>query len=344
MNIDFVIVGGGVAGLCTAIRLTELGAVPWVIEGGDYPSHKVCGEFFSPECIEILNKWDIHPIEISYAQFHTPKTSFKFQFLKPAGGLSHISFDPLLVSRAEKAGAIIKSHTKVTHLDHTNKLIKLESGESIQAKNLILATGRIPNDSRIKPAMQYMGIKAHFEGFLNHDHLKMFLFKDGYVGISPIEQGKFNAACLVGMDRVKRLGSPEKIMTQLMSENLQFKEYILSGRQLFDWMSVVIPNLGIKDTSIYGSCYVVGDGAGTIPPATGNGLSMAISSGILAAEYAIRGDPLGFRKAWHNKYHNQIRWGKLLHQIMTNPLLSASFITLSKAFPHVPFKAYSLTH
>ena len=131
MDVDYVIVGGGIAGLCAAVRLTELGATPLVIEGGGYPSHKVCGEFFSPECIKILNHWDIHPKAIHYAHFRTPSSSYKFCFPRPAGSLSHLECDPLLAQRVRRGGAIIKTHTKVEHLDPQSRELTLSTGEVV---------------------------------------------------------------------------------------------------------------------------------------------------------------------------------------------------------------------
>jgi flavin-dependent dehydrogenase len=41
MKHDYVIVGGGIAGLCAANQLCDQGITPLVIESGDYPSHKI---------------------------------------------------------------------------------------------------------------------------------------------------------------------------------------------------------------------------------------------------------------------------------------------------------------
>lgn len=340
---DFVIVGGGVAGLCAAIRLTELGAKPLVIEAGDYPSHKVCGEFLSPVCIEILKKWDIFPIEVPYACFHTSNDSLKFRFPNPAGSLSHLQLDPLLMHKAQKGGAIIKTHTKVEHLDHANRKLKLDSGEWITASNLILATGRLPQYNQKCPSMRYMGIKAHFEGFSNLDSLEMFLFKDAYAGISPIEEGKFNVAILIDLNKVKHYGNSEQIMDQLLRENKKFRDYFAQGKRLFpEWMHTLVPAFGIKSTPHWSHSYFIGDGAATIPPASGNGLTMAIIGGILSAEYAIQRDVEGFRKAWHQYCRTPIQWGHLLHHLLTKPLLSNSFIKLSKPFPFLSKAIYNL--
>ncbi len=56
---DCVIIGGGVAGLCAANYLTDAGLRPLIIESGNFPSHRICGEFLSHESLPILQNWQI---------------------------------------------------------------------------------------------------------------------------------------------------------------------------------------------------------------------------------------------------------------------------------------------
>lgn len=104
---EYVILGGGLAGLCAAKRLLELGARPLVIEAGGYPSHKVCGEFLSPSSLPILKKWNIHPIPINQASLHTCSRSLKLTFSNPAGSLSHLTLDPQLAEQISQQGALL---------------------------------------------------------------------------------------------------------------------------------------------------------------------------------------------------------------------------------------------
>ena len=64
------------------------------------------------------------------------------------------------------------------------------------------------------------------------------------------------------------------------------------------WLVTRAPEFSHRKTPKWANGYFIGDAAGSIPPATGNGLSMALSSGIMAAKYAVRGDANGFRRAW----------------------------------------------
>lgn len=207
MKKKFAIIGGGVAGLCAAIRLTELGEEPLLIEGGSYPSHKVCGEFLSPECIPFLKEWNIHPVPISQIDLKTTTNSLTFTFPSAAGGLSHMVLDPALANYASTLGAEIKTDTKVISF-HPKKsasephIIQL-SNEFVEASHVIIATGRMPNSNK-QPPMAYMGFKAHFEGLRLDYKLRMFSFPGAYLGISPIEENKYNVACLANLKKSRR--------------------------------------------------------------------------------------------------------------------------------------------
>ena len=75
-NPDVVIIGGGLAGLTTAIHLSKSGLEVTLIEKNEYPKHKVCGEYISNEVLPYL-QWlgfqifDLKPSHISKMEFST---------------------------------------------------------------------------------------------------------------------------------------------------------------------------------------------------------------------------------------------------------------------------------
>lgn len=296
-EMDYVIVGGGVAGLAAAIRLTELGIRPLVIESGTYPSHKVCGEYISPAGCEKLKEWGISPLPIEKVRFCFQKREYLFPLPKPAGALSHLQLDPQLAIRAKVGGSTIYVNSKVVELGP--KKVVLENGEVIRPKHLLIATGRYRNE---KPKIEYYGYKAHFKD-LKVDGLEMHAFDGGYYGIAPIEGGKCNVAC------ISRRDAPPPLKAE--------------------WLRAPIPEFGIKEIPSWEDSYFIGDAAGTIPPATGNGLTIAILSGILGAEYAFRNDPAGFRKVWLKQFSKPIFWGKITHNLLLKPSIAQKLVSFT---------------
>ncbi|WP_068471269.1 NAD(P)/FAD-dependent oxidoreductase [Candidatus Protochlamydia phocaeensis] len=348
MKTTFTILGGGVAGLCAAIRLAELGADPLLIEAGIYPSHKVCGEFLSPSCLPLLERWQISPILLSHACFRTPSRSFTFSFPSPAGSLSHWQLDPALAAHAQKLGVQLLTSTKVEALtpasgaSHLHELT-LESGQIIRTAHLLIATGRLPGFSPL-PSFRYMGLKAHFKGLPIENALEMFAFPGAYLGISPIENGHFNIACLARLEHFQQAESSDTFIHSLRLLHPVLDDYLSKGENLFSgWMQAPIPELGMKAVPNWPNAYFIGDAAGTIPPACGNGLAMAIASGCLAAEYALRGDEKGFKHAWKKRYQLPIRLGKYLHQLMMHPAYGNFALQLSQFFPSLANAFFNFT-
>ena len=346
MKTEVAIIGGGVAGLSAAIRLGELGVAPLVIEAGCYPAHKICGEFLSPESLDKLNCWNIHPVPITHATLNTTSSSLSFPFETPAGGLSHIHLDPSLADRAAANGAEIKTETKLSSFQpkakaHDPHLLILSNGEQIEATNVIFATGRIPNSSSLHSAPAFMGFKTHFDNSnCTVNHLEMFSFKSAYLGISPVEENKVNVACLADLRSIQDT-DPLEFIEKLIETNHHLASILNQRTNLLDhWMITPIPPFGIKSTPDWIDCYFIGDAAVTVPPACGNGLSMAIAGGCLSAEYAIRKEYQTFKKVWLKRCSSQLYWAQILHKIMLNPLYGNPLIGIVKVFPSIGTKLF----
>jgi len=50
-TVDVLIIGGGLAGLTSAIHLSKSGLKVSLIEKNEFPKHKVCGEYISNEVL-----------------------------------------------------------------------------------------------------------------------------------------------------------------------------------------------------------------------------------------------------------------------------------------------------
>lgn len=348
-SFDYVILGGGVAGLCAAKRLLELGICPLIIEAGQYPMHKVCGEFLSPSSLPILEKWEIQPIPIQQIEWHTISHHLYMPFRHPAGGLSHITLDPQLANQVSQQGATLLTQTKVLNLSPPSSeqgfhQLVLSSGENIQAKHLLIATGRLLNDALEAGKPCYMGFKAHFSGLDLNSTLHMFSFPGAYLGIAPVENGSSNLACLAKIENVQQFSSSQAFMQHLIASHPILSQLLAPGVNLFDhWMKAVIPEFGWRLTPSWPRTYWIGDAAMTIPPASGNGLSLAIASGYLAAEFAAIDDPHGFKQMWRKRWATKLKIVKYLHHLFLNPTFGSAAIQICKWMPSLAQGAFALT-
>lgn len=347
MTHSYVIIGGGVAGLTAALRLTQLGIAPIILEGGSYPSHKVCGEFLSPEGYSLLQRWGIDSVPIAKACLYTKTKPLSFTFPSSAGSLSHLSLDIALLQKAIAGNARLLDNTKVLACEYQGKgyRILLSTGETLLADNLIIASGKIPlTDSPIRPPLVYHGIKAHYSGINLDNTLEMYICEGAYLGISPIEEGKCNIACLASNATFERYGSASGILDHFRKQHPRLESHLAQGNALFgEWMCSRIPAFGLRKTLKYPQAYFIGDAAGGIPPASGCGLTMAICGGVLAAEYAVKRDAFGFNAAWQRICRKPIFWAKKLHYIMLRPLAADySFMAASRC-PSLAKHLFQLT-
>lgn len=348
MKVEYAILGGGIAGLSAALSLAEKGATPLLIEAGDYPFHKVCGEFISPETLPLLHKWNIFPELIDRVRFRTPTQEMLFTFPSPAGSLSHLQLDPSLAREARRLGVDLLTNTRVerwqTLASQEHELL-LSDGQAIQAKHLLLATGRFPL-LQSKPFIQnarYLGFKAHFRGLTLTSTLEMFSSPGLYFGIVPVEDGLYNLAGLVQLSVAQKTASLDDLLVSIRRNHPTLDAYMSEAIPQFrEWMQVRIPRFGLKDITPLPRTYYIGDAVLTVPPASGNGLSLAIQCGCSAAHYAMQDDPVGFHRFWKNHVKRQLFFDQILHHMLLHPRCGNILLQAAKRFPLLAQKFYHL--
>lgn len=348
---DIIIIGGGVAGLSAAIHCHELGIKPILIEAGSYPAHKVCGEFFSPECLPLLKRWGIEPKNyIKRATFVRGSQSFSFDFPTAVGSMPRYYFDHKLMQYAQSCGIDVRTQTSVEKIENDKDLytVTTSSGKIFQSTSLVFGTGRaarLLNQSENPLELPYVGIKAHFKSVnIPADLLQMFVFPGGYAGVTIVDDGIVNLACLMRKDVLESGQTPESYLCSVSQkpgyENLL---KIIESQQLFDWMHAQVPEFGIRSYAYRPGIFYIGDAAASIPPATGDGLAMGLLSGALVAPYVAKGDTDGFQKAWKKQYSRIFFAGRILHVCMMSCLLSLLGIFSAQLLPSLAQKFFSLT-
>ncbi|MES2996891.1 MAG: hypothetical protein V4733_08785 [Verrucomicrobiota bacterium] len=265
------IAGGGLAGLALAAGLRRHGVPVIVREAGDYPRHRVCGEFISgtdPATLETLGIVDCFQDAVTLREVTWHRRGeiiSRFRLAQPALGISRYRLDHALRDRVVKLGGeVIAGSRQKASADEGN----------------VWAAGRIPQPG------PWIGLKCHFENIDLTGDLEMHLAGNGYVGLARIGEGRVNVCGLFRVDRALRAKGPELLFAYLRAagnELLVERLQTASGDGI-SFCVVAGFRFGRQKAAL--SRCAVGDAESMIPPFTGNGMSMAFQS----AEAAL--DPL----------------------------------------------------
>jgi len=174
---DVVIVGGGLAGLTSAIHLSKFGVNILVIEKNAYPKHKVCGEYVSNEVLPYLNYLGVDPFilgakKIDKFLLSTQKNSIIETDLPLGGfGISRFVLDYALSNKAIENGTTIIQDS-VENIKFLDDLFEIgtKSQANFKAKIVIGAYGKrsaidikLDRDF-IKNEAPFLAVKTHMKG------------------------------------------------------------------------------------------------------------------------------------------------------------------------------------
>ena len=253
------IVGGGLAGLALGVALSRRGVPVTLHEAGEYPRHRVCGEFLSGVGESTLEALGIasqlrQAVPLRTAKWfsaHGPVATLDVE----ARGISRHLLDDLLQKEFKKSGGRLLTHSR-------------RGAEG----DIVWAAGRPRRRGR------WMGLKCHVRGMELAADLEMHLGTSGYVGLARIEGGEVNVCGLfrVGagsggngaLVQSLRAGGLDHLARRILAAETDPGSFCAVAGFGFGWQSA--------------PPFPIGDAAQMIPPFTGNGMSMAFESAALA--------------------------------------------------------------
>lgn len=369
---DVSIIGGGLAGLSCAILLAKKGLKIILFEKEKYPFHKVCGEYISLESWDFINNELGLPIKemnlpIMKKLLITTSAGKEMRAALPLGGfgISRYLLDNELKKIAQKQGVLIKDNCKAddVQFDKDHFIISTKEGtfESItccgsygKRSNIDVKKNRGFIKEKSSRLNNYVGIKYHINCTLPTDEISLHNFKNGYCGISKIEDDKY---CLCYLTKAENLKISGNIVAQMEKEILH-KNPVL--KSIFETSTKIngIP-LSISQISFSSKSAVedhmlmLGDAAGMITPLCGNGMSIAFHSAKLAAA-SITAFLSGniSRKEMEEKYTRErqlhfskrLRTGRIVQYFFGKESLTNIFISIMKMNAAFARKIISLTH
>ena len=303
-----IVAGGGLAGATAACLLARAGREVLVVEREAQAADKICGEFISAEAQDYLERIGMdlatlggHPIRGLRLVRGTRIASSKLPFT--GLGLSRRVLDEALLRHAGQCGAqILRGRTATLKQDREPIVLDVTGGEELRTETLFLATGK--QDLR--------GIRRHFAappdlvGFKLHLELapsqraalagqvEILLLRDGYAGIQMVENGRSNLCLLVERSRLQRAGGNwEGLIEDLMRTEPHLRTRLAGAappaRQPLSIFRVPYGFVHAPGADDPPGIFRLGDQMGVIPSFTGDGMSIALHSAVVAASHHLSG-------------------------------------------------------
>ena len=367
---DISIIGGGLAGLSSAIQLSKAGLKVVLIEKKEYPFHKVCGEYVSMETLPFLkreldfNPFDYGAINISHLNVSSPKGTVISADLDLGGfGLSRYRLDVSLKEIAEKYGATILDKTNALSIQQKSQYFEIKTNKTKPLKSR-LAIGSFGKRSNLDRTLErpsfyhrspYIGVKHHIriQDFMPENRIALHNFKDGYCGISRVEDGIFCLCYLSHRKNIKLAGNIPTLEKFILQKN-PFLNTIFNEGEFLWKKPLVINEISFERKSLREKgIWFCGDTAGMITPLCGNGMAMALHGSYLLSQAVIdifknnkskEAAFLDYQKQWKQHFSTRLMVGRNIQKMFGNEWLSEVMIQSLKLLPVVKNGLIKLTH
>lgn len=368
---DVVIAGGGLSGLSSAILLGRSGHKVLLAEKNYYPFHRVCGEYISEESRPFLASLGCHFPEEEFPRIKkltvsAPNGRLLRAALTPGGfGVSRYRLDAMLASLAREAGVTIFEGSKVESIGFTEGLHQVKMGKQEWSARLVLgAFGKRSNldikwnrpfiAEKPNKLNNYVAVKYHIRYNMPVDEIALHNFRFGYCGISAVEDGRH---CLCYMTRANNLGLSNNNLGQLekniLGENPELRSIWENAEFLMETPLSISQISFSPKSKLLDHVLMGGDAAGLITPLCGNGMSIALQSGKMLAQFgdqflkgmiSRREMERNYRRQWTAAFSGRLFAGRMIQSFFGDPKLSGLLVKVGDYFPGMTQFLINKTH
>jgi len=292
---DLIIIGGGPAGTSAAITAARSGANVLLLERSRFPRHKVCGEFVSAESLDLLanllNRDDSgllqEAILISKARVFLDGRILRTTVSPAAASIARLDLDAALWRSAISTNVDTRQQVTVQQVTGIEPFRVTTTIGEFETRAVVNASGRWSNLNlpfiEETPPEKWLGIKGHFTEPSGEPSVDLYFFDGGYCGVQPVRvrsqdlgMGRVNASAMVRADVGTTL---EAIFLRHPALHERSKHWIAASDPVSTAPLIFRDPRPERDGML-----MAGDAAGFVDPFVGDGISLALRSGSLAAQ------------------------------------------------------------
>ena len=369
---DVIIIGGGPAGATCALRLRHSSLQVLLIDKATFPRQKICGDAVGGRsiktlfalCPEVIDNFRQFPAKTRTTKsrvYVNNQKPFDIHWVNEAYCCTRYDFDNCLINAVrqyapnvtilenfsidfvkktafsennQEQGVRVGNQAKQVFFD-TKMLVGCDGAQSVVTKHL--------TSTKMNPDDHAGAVRAYFKGVkgLEADTTEVFYssaFSPGYLWVFPLSEGVANVG--FGMQTAK-ISENRVNLRHSLSDFIQ-QTPVLRGRfegseQLGKVEGFGLP-LGSRRVPMSGDNFLLaGDAASLIDPASGAGISNAISSGKVAAEiiekaYKTQNFTADFLKEYETRVFKIINKELVIGTLLMRISVKMPFLILIGAF------------
>lgn len=364
--IHVIIVGGGLAGLTSALHLSRFGIQVTLVEKNSYPKHKVCGEYLSNEVLPYLRSLDFDPFHFGAKKIENFELSaVKGKAIKvklPLGGfsLSRYTLDHALLNKVVSQGVnVVNDSVLDIKFKDDRFYLNLKERGNLEGTFVIGSFGKRSNlDQKLKRSFlnskaPYLAVKEHYLVDYSEDLVGLYHFYGGYCGVSKVENNLVNICFIAQYDEFKKYKNIDDFKEKVICKNKALDAIFKKGSSTFDKPLTISQISFASKPVVENHILMCGDSAGMIHPLCGNGMSMAIQGAKMASDLIIQYVEQGlsrteveerYKKQWNNAFRLRIETGRLLARLFTMKSMALYLMNSVKHFPGLLRRIISMTH
>jgi flavin-dependent dehydrogenase len=266
-----------------------------MLERGRFPRNKVCGEFVSAESLgllrSLLNGCSRHRLRdavlIPQARIFIDGRILSAPLDPPAASIARFNLDESLWCSAENNGVDARQEVTVWSVSGTGPFHLVTSAGEFESRAVVNASGRWSNFNVLPasetPKEKWLGLKGHFSERPPQLSVDLYFFDGGYCGMQPVMlqgadagEGRINVCTMVRADAATTLAEVFALHPALQERSRRWQPL---GEPIN-----TAPLIFRRPQPVRDGILMTGDAAGFVDPFVGDGISLALRSGALAAD------------------------------------------------------------